>query len=293
MAHEVFISHESSDKNVADAMCAALEAARVRCWIAPRDVLPGDAWPESLMHAIDRSRILILVYSDKANSSPQVLREIERAVAKRLIILPFRVVETPFSKSLEYFLSVCHRLDALSPPVEKHIAHLVETVGLLLSRFDSADAVPHQGPITTEEEIRAADPNNVAFKEVEFLLSDTWDAFRTWLTTELGDVTVDSIGEDEDSADPDFHRSGKPGSLSYRIVISGNRRGISVRHKLDLVHDWLHPLALSMEPTRAYLPWDTSLFPPAAVADEEGAVIDDPIARCRDAMYWVLFARMR
>lgn len=39
--HDVFISYASSDKPVADAVCAALEQRGIRCWIAPRDILPG------------------------------------------------------------------------------------------------------------------------------------------------------------------------------------------------------------------------------------------------------------
>jgi len=41
MAHDVFISHSAQDKAIADAVCAALENAAVRCWVAPRDVQPG------------------------------------------------------------------------------------------------------------------------------------------------------------------------------------------------------------------------------------------------------------
>jgi hypothetical protein len=41
MAHDVFISYSSHDKPIADAVCAGLEAAKIRCWIAPRDMLPG------------------------------------------------------------------------------------------------------------------------------------------------------------------------------------------------------------------------------------------------------------
>lgn len=41
MAHDVFISHSSKDKSVADAVCSMLEQHRVRCWIAPRNVIPG------------------------------------------------------------------------------------------------------------------------------------------------------------------------------------------------------------------------------------------------------------
>ena len=36
LAHPVFISHSNDDKAVADAVCAALEAENISCWIAPR-----------------------------------------------------------------------------------------------------------------------------------------------------------------------------------------------------------------------------------------------------------------
>lgn len=42
--HDVFISYSMKDKVVGDAVCATLEAKRIRCWIAPRDILPGQEW---------------------------------------------------------------------------------------------------------------------------------------------------------------------------------------------------------------------------------------------------------
>lgn len=39
--HDVFISYAAADKPVADAACATLESRKIRCWIAPRDVVPG------------------------------------------------------------------------------------------------------------------------------------------------------------------------------------------------------------------------------------------------------------
>src|ERR1051326_8925254 len=44
MAHEVFISHSSQDKTAADRVCSFLEAKGMRCWIAPRDIVPGVEW---------------------------------------------------------------------------------------------------------------------------------------------------------------------------------------------------------------------------------------------------------
>jgi hypothetical protein len=39
MSFDVFISYSTKDAIVAKAACAALEAAKIRCWIAPRDIV--------------------------------------------------------------------------------------------------------------------------------------------------------------------------------------------------------------------------------------------------------------
>ncbi len=67
---------------------------------------------------------MILVFSASSNESPQVRREVERAVHKDLCILPFRIENVVPSKSLEYFLSAQHWMDAFPPPREPHYARL-------------------------------------------------------------------------------------------------------------------------------------------------------------------------
>ena len=104
MAHDVFISHSAKDKATADAVCAVLESSGVRCWIAPRDVVPGMEWGECIIDAIEQSRIMVLVFSANANTSPQIRREIERAVNHGVAILPMRIENVLPGKALEYSL---------------------------------------------------------------------------------------------------------------------------------------------------------------------------------------------
>ena len=132
-AHDVFISYSSKDKSTADALCAVLEAKQIRCWIAPRDILPGAEWGEAIIAGIEQCRVMVLVYSSSANDSPQVRREVERAVGKRLAIVPFRIEDVPLSRTMEYFISSQHWLDAVTPPLEKHLAVLAEKLKHLLS----------------------------------------------------------------------------------------------------------------------------------------------------------------
>ncbi len=149
MAHDVFISYSTQDKTVADAMCATLENRKIRCWIAPRDVLPGVSYAEALIDALNRSRVIVLVFSKSANNSPQVMREIERAVNKGIPIIPFRIENVMPSKAMEYFLSAPHWLDALTPPLEKHLQRLTDTVKVLLAEVGKSQAgAAEQVPLT-------------------------------------------------------------------------------------------------------------------------------------------------
>src|ERR1700716_1762382 len=134
MAHDVFISYSTKDKPTADAVCAKLEANGVRCWIAPRDILPGEEWGSAIIDGLDNARLMIVVFSSHANESQQIRREVERAVNKGRNIITFRIENVVPEKSLEYFLSTPHWLDALPPPLEAHLDYLAETVKLLLDR---------------------------------------------------------------------------------------------------------------------------------------------------------------
>src|ERR1019366_6469443 len=104
MAHKVFIWYSSNDKQVADAACAVLEAHRISCWIAPRDNLAGEEYGKSILNAISSCQVVLLIFSAHANSSPQVRREVERAVSKGKIVVPFRIEEVLPSDALEYAL---------------------------------------------------------------------------------------------------------------------------------------------------------------------------------------------
>jgi hypothetical protein len=134
MSHDVFISYASVNKSVADAVCAHLEAIGIRCWIAPRDVVPGIAYAESILSAIQNCRVMVLVFSSAANQSSHVLREVDRAASLNRIIVPFRIEDTRPTQAMEYYLSTPHWLDALTPPLEKHLQTLQSTLSSLLER---------------------------------------------------------------------------------------------------------------------------------------------------------------
>lgn len=157
MAHAVFISYAHKDKATADAVCAALEEKTIRCWIAPRDVLPGKEYAAAIVDAIATSRAMVLIFSSQSNTSPQVKREVERAASKGLVIIPFRVEDVPMSKSLEYYLSDHHWLDAATGTLEESLRKLTETLQELIKEALSSAALQTVEPAQGLAPARSAD----------------------------------------------------------------------------------------------------------------------------------------
>lgn len=144
MPFDVFISYANRDKAAADATCAALEAARIRCWIAPRDILPGADWGGSIIDAIDHCRIMVLIFSANANGSPQIRNEVVHAVQRGVTVIPVRIENVAPIKSLAYYMGAVHWLDALPPPLEAHLARLAESVRAMLQLAADAPQLPLQ-----------------------------------------------------------------------------------------------------------------------------------------------------
>ncbi len=160
---QVFISYASQDKDVADAVCQALERAGVTCWIAPRDVVPGESYASAIVHAIDATRLMVLVLSENATTSPHVLREVERAASKLHAVVAFRIDLAPMSAELEYFLNSCHWLDTSASGVPGAMPHLVDAVQRVV--VPSTHPLPHPVALPTAnlvsgsgKRVRAAPP---------------------------------------------------------------------------------------------------------------------------------------
>jgi hypothetical protein len=139
---DVFLSYSSKDKPAADAACHALEAAGIRCWMAPRDIIPGAEWGASIVKAIAGAKAMVLIFSGNANASRQVTREVERAVNKGIPVIPVRIQDIMPTESLEYFLSTPHWLDAFTPPIEAHFQLLIRSVSALTGKEAKQAAAP-------------------------------------------------------------------------------------------------------------------------------------------------------
>jgi hypothetical protein len=125
---EVFISYASQDKPVADAVVGALERAGLKCWIAPRDVVPGALYADEIIRAMDEAKVLVLVLSQQAVTSAHVGKEIERASSKRRRIIALRTDSAALPRAFEYFLSESQWIDIGPGGIDAAAGKLVDAI---------------------------------------------------------------------------------------------------------------------------------------------------------------------
>jgi TIR domain len=125
VAHQIFLSYSTGDQAAADAICQALESSGIRCWIAPRDIEAGSGWGGSIVAGIRASQAVLVVFSEKSNASPQVVREMEVAVAQRLPLIPVRIADALPTEDMQYFLGVSHWFNAYPQPIATYLPQIV------------------------------------------------------------------------------------------------------------------------------------------------------------------------
>jgi len=133
MGQQVFISYSSADKATAERICGALEDAGIPCWIAPRNIEPGTDYPTALVEAIRSVRVLVLILTESAAASPNIVSEVGHAFSGRKRIIPFRISQKAVPEDLEYFLSITQRLDAPDGCTEQNLKRLIEATRAALA----------------------------------------------------------------------------------------------------------------------------------------------------------------
>ncbi len=105
---DVFISHSSKDKVIADKMCEALEARGLKCWIAPRDITPGSEWAVAISDAIATIKVMVVIYSANSAESTQVPKELGLADKRNKFIIPYKIDDMELTGAFDYYLAGAH-----------------------------------------------------------------------------------------------------------------------------------------------------------------------------------------
>jgi hypothetical protein len=129
----VFLSYSSTDFLQAMATARHLETSGIGCWIAPRNIGAGESYPDAIMRGINNCKIQVVLVSDSSNASPQVQREVERALNRGATIIPLRIQNMLPTRSMEFLLATCQWIDAFDPEFDAALCTLTRRIEQLLS----------------------------------------------------------------------------------------------------------------------------------------------------------------
>lgn len=113
----VFISYQKESFDFVLMLSEYLENNGVKTWYAPRNIELSEFWPDKLHEAIENCKCLLLLYTEQADKSKHVIREVAIAddYDKPIIWLKLDTSD-PKSKILKYFLKLVQTIEYNDDP---------------------------------------------------------------------------------------------------------------------------------------------------------------------------------
>jgi TPR repeat protein len=144
MAASIFISYASKDRAAAHTICDALEHRGFDCWIADRDIGPGENFQVSIVHAIRSAKVMILVFSANAANSEEIKKEVVLAGQSRLVVIPVRVEDVTPDEAFAYEMATRQWVDLFDDWEQsiQRLVHQLEAVAHIKSDFKIAAGTP-------------------------------------------------------------------------------------------------------------------------------------------------------
>jgi hypothetical protein len=134
----IFISYSSKDQEIAETIYQALEARGLDCWIACRDVRPGENFQEAIVKALRSAKVMLLLFTSNANNSDEIKKELVLAGRNRVTVVPVRVEDVVPSDAFSYEFATRQWID-LFKDWEREIEQLALQLGHVLATAKPAD----------------------------------------------------------------------------------------------------------------------------------------------------------
>lgn len=103
--HKVFVSYSRDNMEIARLFCEQMDYMGVSYWIDVNGKYSGNNFKEVLVDAIESSQVMLFLSSQESNQSHFVIKEISLAVAGNKTILPVKLDDAPYAKSIRFDLS--------------------------------------------------------------------------------------------------------------------------------------------------------------------------------------------
>ena len=111
MNHSVFISYSRADKEKVYEICEILKENNIPYWIDKGGILSGENYKAVIVDAIQAAKVIIFASSKNSNTSKNVIKEIGYAAGQNKIIIPIKLDDAPYAKSIALDIWDTHQID--------------------------------------------------------------------------------------------------------------------------------------------------------------------------------------
>lgn len=187
----IFISHSSKNASTAEDICALIENNGHECFLAPRNIRSGHEYAEEIINGIDRSDVMLLILSEESNSSPHVIREIERAVSKKIPVIVYKLEDVELSRSMEYFIMTNQWVSA-KPNIDH--SEVLRCINELAGSDGDTYAAP-AAPVSTESKEKKKISTKTLITTSVLFAAGLIIGLGCWAIVKIATSTMDALAD--------------------------------------------------------------------------------------------------
>jgi hypothetical protein len=182
----IFICYSSKDEATARRVVQFLEAEGLKCWIASRDVPPGQNYQETIVQALERSKSIVFLFSENSAGSGEIKKELSLAGGLNAPVFPLRLSQIAPSGALRYELATRQWID-MFPDADQALRALVAT---LRGEPVESPQVKAEAPVANIAADPAAPARKRTRKRAPIVAPDSpeFEAIRVMLARHIGPI---------------------------------------------------------------------------------------------------------
>jgi TolB-like protein len=138
MAGEIFISYRRADRDKAEALHRLLKERGVEAWYDAK-LATGEDWRTSTAKALERASIFVLLFSQAASESDDIIKELGAATFEKKLVIPVRIENIRPKGAFLYELATRNWFDAFEN-TEARFAMLADQLAEVVRRGPDAAA---------------------------------------------------------------------------------------------------------------------------------------------------------
>jgi adenylate cyclase len=127
-AAEVFISYSRADKDRVLALADKLRAAGVSLWIDQSGIDAASMWGEEIVKALDGAKVMLLMLTESAVNSHNVIKEVVLASERKGHILPVHLEPTEIPPSFKYPLAGIQHIEYYQGDPDENLKTLLRSL---------------------------------------------------------------------------------------------------------------------------------------------------------------------